>query len=519
MGTSTYMHPRCLFSGHDWSKDCDRCARCGNARAEGHDWSKDCDRCARCGKARADGHDWSTDCERCARCSRTRADGHDWSTDCEKCARCSKTRANGHDWSKDREKCARCAETRPHAHQWSAEHAHDSYTLACSQCGANQAIVELTTRLERQYADHPGDYPAILARAALKAASEAGGFHGRAERSDREVAAEAQTRSGKTFNLRDFLQEARSRASLPERLDGLGSKTLEREFGDAFQRWEISTVVVQVLLPLLGSYSKGHHHLVSKSLASAAARAILAVGGYEHADVLEKLIQRDPPHRAIHLFEMLSKAIEYKMAGFDFVVSSSDKEWDPDNYLGLAYRLSRGAMLSSAMNSGTDKGGWTGLHFLIREDDRDFAEILLANRDQINARDSGGRTPLHIAAARQYGKAQVELLLANGADVNATDDRGCTPLHYAVRNNEPDLPVRLLLEKGADVNVRDDDGRTPLHYAMEPSYSRVLEVLLKSGASVNARDKNGITPLGDEVSKCRESGYHAEILRRYGGTE
>jgi ankyrin repeat protein len=54
---------------------------------------------------------------------------------------------------------------------------------------------------------------------------------------------------------------------------------------------------------------------------------------------------------------------------------------------------------------------------------------------------------------------------------------------------------------------------------MEPSYSRVLEVLLKSGASVNARDKNGITPLGDEVSKCRESGYHAEILRRYGGTE
>jgi len=43
------MTLRCLL-GHDWSKDCERCARCGGTRTGAHDWDKDGKECAKCGK-------------------------------------------------------------------------------------------------------------------------------------------------------------------------------------------------------------------------------------------------------------------------------------------------------------------------------------------------------------------------------------------------------------------------------------------------------------------------------------
>ena len=42
----------------------------------------------------------------CSVCSKTRDEQHDWSKDCEKCARCDKTRANAHAWEGC--KCSTC---------------------------------------------------------------------------------------------------------------------------------------------------------------------------------------------------------------------------------------------------------------------------------------------------------------------------------------------------------------------------------------------------------------------------
>ena len=59
---------------------------------------------------------------------------------------------------------------------------------------------------------------------------------------------------------------------------------------------------------------------------------------------------------------------------------------------------------------------------------KDVAELLLANKAEVNAKDNNGVTPLHLAAFNGH-KDVAELLLANKAEVNAKDNDGETPLH------------------------------------------------------------------------------------------
>merc|ERR1719495_3062162 len=111
----------------------------------------------------------------------------------------------------------------------------------------------------------------------------------------------------------------------------------------------------------------------------------------------------------------------------------------------------------------------------------------------VNAKDSGGSTPLISAARNQvgYGFENTKILLDNGADVNATDNYQKTALMTAAYQGVPKV-VSLLIQHHADVNAKDQEGLTALIWAPKSSdQSNALEnikILLDNGADVNAKD-------------------------------
>jgi len=147
----------------------------------------------------------------------------------------------------------------------------------------------------------------------------------------------------------------------------------------------------------------------------------------------------------------------------------------------------------------------------------------------IMARDSQGRTPLHIAVNKKADPAIINYLISKKADVNARDKNGDTPLHIAVRNNDR-ASGEILLAYGADVfypNVSgesalkaaltrmggrqdwvlnsnviksaDGAGNTPLHLAAEWQLAPVVSFIVDKGGDLNARNSNGETPLFNAV--------------------
>lgn len=82
--------------------------------------------------------------------------------------------------------------------------------------------------------------------------------------------------------------------------------------------------------------------------------------------------------------------------------------------------------------------------------------------------DDGFFTRLHVAAAEAADAAKVEELVAlvvGGANVNARDSLGRSALHIACYYAHLEA-VRSLLEAGSDPNARDNHCRTPLFYAV-----------------------------------------------------
>ncbi|KAJ5196228.1 hypothetical protein N7449_006707 [Penicillium cf. viridicatum] len=90
----------------------------------------------------------------------------------------------------------------------------------------------------------------------------------------------------------------------------------------------------------------------------------------------------------------------------------------------------------------------------------------------------------------------LSLFLDYGADLNAQDSKGNTPLHVAFSHGAflGDMKVQkefvaLLLRSGANVNLKNRHGETPLGIRFENP--GILEHLLKPGASTRCRGKSG----------------------------
>jgi cytohesin len=167
-----------------------------------------------------------------------------------------------------------------------------------------------------------------------------------------------------------------------------------------------------------------------------------------------------------------------------------------------------------------NKEGATPLFMAAGAGSKDMVEFLLANKAEVNSKAIDGEMPLHAAAAEGY-KDIVELLLANKADVNAKDNAGHTPLDWAANKGHGDVVELLRLHGSLDPNVirdstlngdlkkvkalikdnptlvfhQDGNGDTPLIWAALRGHKDVVEFLLASGAKINATNNAGETPL------------------------
>lgn len=132
-------------------------------------------------------------------------------------------------------------------------------------------------------------------------------------------------------------------------------------------------------------------------------------------------------------------------------------------------------------------------------------EYIIKNRDEINLKNSIGRTALLIATRniRTYNIFdETKMLIENGADVDTTDKDGATALMSAAANSNLDSSleaVKLLVAHGANINVRDSCGATALIYAAKfmntKSSPETVDYLIKNGADPNLQDDDGYTAL------------------------
>jgi ankyrin repeat protein len=126
-----------------------------------------------------------------------------------------------------------------------------------------------------------------------------------------------------------------------------------------------------------------------------------------------------------------------------------------------------------------------------------MVEMLLASGASVDAKDSAGCTPLHLAA--KYGHTEiVDMLLAAGADARARQHDGLTALHYAATHYRDQIAAvvfQALLAVGVDPQAASSCGVRPIHCAAAAHNAQILASLLMAGVSTDIACSDGWAPL------------------------
>ncbi|KAB8227999.1 ankyrin repeat-containing domain protein [Aspergillus alliaceus] len=138
----------------------------------------------------------------------------------------------------------------------------------------------------------------------------------------------------------------------------------------------------------------------------------------------------------------------------------------------------------------------------------------LKNNTVLTAKDSAGRTALHLAALHSHANV-LELLLDYGSDTSAQDNQGQTALHIAAQLSSQTI-VKTLLQRSANCCIRDHAGRIPLFYAYQNYPTDLVGCFLECTIASGTELQCGLTPeiiLG--AGPCRKwTPLHANVSVR-----
>mmetsp|Transcript_33340 Transcript_33340/g.131380 ORF Transcript_33340/g.131380 Transcript_33340/m.131380 type:complete len:351 (-) Transcript_33340:2272-3324(-) len=168
----------------------------------------------------------------------------------------------------------------------------------------------------------------------------------------------------------------------------------------------------------------------------------------------------------------------------------------------------------------------------------DMVQVCLTSGADINFRNYGGRTALHLAAAENQEDV-ARYLLQNGADMTIKDERGSSPVREALGSGsylvvqafhdfgaeigesiiqglrqvhviagfelisaagDGDLAsVRRLIREGVDPSSKNYDSRTALHLAAAENNEEIALELFHHGVDPYAQDRWGVTSVGEAL--------------------
>jgi ankyrin repeat protein len=132
--------------------------------------------------------------------------------------------------------------------------------------------------------------------------------------------------------------------------------------------------------------------------------------------------------------------------------------------------------------------GMTALHWAVRNNDVETAQLLIRAGANVRAANRYGVTPIALAA--ESGNATlIEALLKAGADANASLPQGETALMTAARTGNENA-VKALIARGANVNAKEQwQEQTALMWAAAENHPAAIKMLAAAGADLNAHSK------------------------------
>ena len=217
------------------------------------------------------------------------------------------------------------------------------------------------------------------------------------------------------------------------------------------------------------------------------------------AEVLQVFIDRGAD---VHATGEHGRTILHAVAGIPRAMSPPDST---DPY--CEFLVEQGLDPSAA-----DDRGVQPVHLAANWANLPLIRFLVEHGARLHALDGEERNVLHWVAARpRFVFAScpcITYLCDAGLQLEARDTGGYTPLHVAAQWGTPES-LQCLLDLRSRVDAVGEDGRTPLHLASERGALEIVNLLLKAGADVSAENSAGETPL-----HLAEGAGHQEVAAR-----